>query len=114
MKAIPSLITILSLVALAATGVGQEWNAGVGLALGIEGNAITILEVLPDTPAAKAGITAGQRIMEIDGIGTGLMTIEQCVKLIRGPVGTTVKLKLKDPFTGDKKTVDLKRQLLPR
>jgi CubicO group peptidase (beta-lactamase class C family) len=71
---------------------------GVGVALGADKAAHTVYirEVLPGTPAARAGLVAGQVFQKIgDAPATGL-TLEQCAALIRGPEGTKVRLELVD------------------
>lgn len=65
---------------------------GVGMEVGIRNNNLVIVSPLPGTPAARAGLHAGDRIRAIDGTDTTGMTVERAVKMIRGPKGTTVEL----------------------
>lgn len=67
---------------------------GVGMEVGKKDGAITIIAPLPDSPAAKAGIKPGDKIISIDGKSAADMTIDAAVGLIRGIKGTTVKLSL--------------------
>lgn len=67
---------------------------GVGMEVGLREGLVTVIAPLPDTPAAQAGIVAGDVIVEIDGASTEDMGIDEAVRLIRGDVGTTVALKL--------------------
>jgi carboxyl-terminal processing protease len=67
---------------------------GVGMEVGIKDNIITVIAPLKGTPAEKAGIRAGDRILSIDGKTTQDMTVEEAVKMIRGKQGTTVKFSI--------------------
>ncbi|GAH79935.1 unnamed protein product, partial [marine sediment metagenome] len=49
---------------------------------------------IADSPAAKAGIKAGDVILEIDGIPTEGMSVTEAVLSIRGPKGTSVRLRI--------------------
>ncbi len=68
--------------------------SGVGMEVGIHDNIITIIAPLPGTPADKAGLLAGDAIVSIDGTSTQNMTIDDAVRLIRGPEGSTVTLSI--------------------
>ena len=67
---------------------------GIGAEIGIHSGQLQIIAPLPDTPAEKAGLLAGDYILEINGTSTESMSTEEAVSLIRGPKGTTVKLKI--------------------
>lgn len=58
---------------------------------------ITIVTVFPGQPAHKAGLQPMDRIKAIDGKPTDRMTLNEAVKLIRGPKGTTVTLTIERP-----------------
>jgi carboxyl-terminal processing protease len=66
--------------------------SGVGMEVGIRDNAITVIAPLPDTPAAKAGLVAGDIIEKVDDVSTDGMNVDEVVQRIRGKKGTTVKL----------------------
>ena len=68
--------------------------SGVGMEVGIRDGIITIIAPLPGTPADKAGLLAGDAIVSIGGTSTQNMTIEDAVRLIRGPEGSVVVLKV--------------------
>lgn len=68
--------------------------SGVGMEVGMRDEVITVIAPLPDTPAFKAGIQTGDKIIEIDGVTTEDMSVDEAVKLIRGEKGTTVKLRI--------------------
>ena len=65
---------------------------GIGAEIGIKKDRLTIIAPLPDTPAAKAGLKAGDKVLAIDGVDTTGMFVDDAVSRIRGPKGTKVKL----------------------
>lgn len=67
---------------------------GIGAEIGIKKNQLTVIAPLPDTPAERAGLKAGDRIIAIDGLDTTGMLVEEAVLKIRGEKGTTVKLHI--------------------
>lgn len=68
--------------------------SGVGMEVGMKDGIVTVIAPLKNTPAFKAGIKSGDRILEINGTSTQEMNVDAAVKLIRGPQGTEVKLKI--------------------
>ena len=67
---------------------------GIGAFVGMKDKKITIISPMPDSPAAKAGIVAGDTILAVDGLTTSDMSIEEAILHIRGPRGTTVTLSV--------------------
>ncbi len=65
---------------------------GIGAEIGLKNDQITVIAPLPGTPAANAGLRAGDKIYGIDGIDTTGMLVEDAVDRIRGPKDTKVKL----------------------
>ncbi|MBM2817706.1 MAG: ctpA [Parcubacteria group bacterium] len=65
---------------------------GVGMEIGIKDGIVTVVAPLKGNPAQKAGILAGDKILAIDGQSTMSMSVDKAVKLIRGKVGTKVKI----------------------
>ncbi|MFB3110020.1 MAG: S41 family peptidase, partial [Acidimicrobiia bacterium] len=55
---------------------------------------VVISQPFPGSPASKAGIRPGDVIREVDGVSVADIGLEEVVKLIRGPAGTTVSLVL--------------------
>lgn len=66
--------------------------SGVGMEVGIREGIVSVIAPLPDTPAERAGVRAGDLIIRIDGTSTERMSIDKAVSLIRGEEGTTVTL----------------------
>ena len=65
---------------------------GIGAQVAIRDEQLTIIAPIADSPAAKAGIKAGDIILEVDGSSTSEMSLAEAVLKIRGPKGTPVKL----------------------
>ena len=79
---------------------------GVGMEIGLRDGIVTVVSPIKDSPAFRAGVKAGDKILKIDGKPTTDFSVEQAVKLIKGPKGTKVTLNL---FRESKKTsFDLK------
>ncbi len=78
---------------------------GVGMELGIKDDRLTVIAPLPDTPAFRAGLRAGDKIFTIDERDTSGMGVDEAVNLIRGPKGTPVGLTIW--HQGDTKTEDI-------
>ncbi len=68
--------------------------SGVGMEVGLRDDVITVIAPLPETPAAKAGILPGDKIIKIGDVTTEGMGVDEAVKLIRGEKGTEVTMTL--------------------
>lgn len=67
---------------------------GLGMSIDSRDGWITVISPMEGTPAFRMGIQAGDRIIEIDGKPTKGMTTEDASRLMRGPKGTEVTLKI--------------------
>lgn len=67
---------------------------GIGAEIGIRDDLLTVVSPLPDTPAERAGLLAGDKILFIDETDTEGMPVERAVTLIRGEQGTEVTLTI--------------------
>jgi len=67
---------------------------GVGMEVGVKDETLTVIAPLKDTPAYKAGIKAGDKIIKIDEVVTAGLNTSEAIKKIRGEVGTVVTLTL--------------------
>ena len=65
---------------------------GIGAEIGIRKDRLTIIAPLPGNPAEKAGLKAGDTVLAIDGVSTAPLSLEESVRRIRGPRGTSVSL----------------------
>lgn len=68
---------------------------GLGIQIDVRDGWITVVAPLPDTPAERAGIQSGDRIVILDGRSTEGWKNDQAVKELRGQPGTQVELKVR-------------------
>jgi len=67
---------------------------GLGIVISMQNDQLTVVSPIEDTPAFKAGLKAGDRILKIDGQITKGMSIQEAVKKMRGPENTKVTLTI--------------------
>jgi carboxyl-terminal processing protease len=67
---------------------------GIGIEIGIKKKQLQVISVLEGTPAEKAGLRAGDKIIKINDNLTSDLTIDEAVSLIRGKKGTEVSLSI--------------------
>ena len=67
---------------------------GIGITIGIRDGILTVIAPIDDTPAFRAGILAGDKIVMIEDKPTKDMTLMEAVKLMRGPKGTEVTISI--------------------
>jgi len=67
---------------------------GIGITIGIRDSILTVIAPIDDTPAFRAGIQAGDKIVMIEDITTKDMSLMEAVKLMRGPKGTKVTISI--------------------
>ena len=88
--------------ALTSQTSGELSGIGVRLQIDAISKILMVIEPVANSPASEAGITAGDRILAIDGQSTRGMTVEQASKLIQGEVGLPITLRVErngqDPF----------------
>lgn len=65
---------------------------GIGIEIGVRDGVLTVIAPMEDTPAAAAGIEAGDKIVKIDGAVTRDLSLDDAVKKLRGDVGTKITL----------------------
>jgi len=65
---------------------------GVGIEIGMRDDMLTVIAPLKGTPAYKAGIKAGDKIIKVDDTNTIKMSLDSAVELIRGEIGSPVLL----------------------
>ncbi|MCQ2562867.1 MAG: S41 family peptidase, partial [Alphaproteobacteria bacterium] len=84
---------------------------GLGIQITSDKGAVRVISPIDDTPAAKAGIKAGDYITHIDGEQVFDLTLNQAVKKMKGKPGTKVKLTI---VSDDKepKDITLKRAII--
>ena len=80
---------------------------GIGIELGLVAGYFTVTAILAETPAAAAGLAAGDRLVAVDDEPLGGKRIMEVVDLLRGPPGTDVQVAL--VRSGDTVSVGLTR-----
>lgn len=85
---------------------------GIGIEVGMKDNRITVIRPLEDTPAWRAGLQAGDWIVEIEGESTLGMKLNDAVHRMRGPVGTPVTIKVMREGWSDPAPFTLIRELI--
>ena len=68
---------------------------GLGIEIGMEAGVVKVISPIDDTPAAKAGIKAGDYIVKIGKEQVQGKSLVEAVKLMRGPVGTSIDLTVR-------------------
>ncbi|MFP5501984.1 MAG: S41 family peptidase, partial [Candidatus Sericytochromatia bacterium] len=83
--------------------------SGIGIQIGMKDKQLSVISPIEGTPAHRAGLQAGDAIVEVDGKPTKDMAIEEAVTLIRGPRGSTVKLTIMRDGLSKPKVVPITR-----
>ena len=83
--------------------------SGIGIYIGIKKQQLTVISPIEGTPAYKAKLKAGDRIVTVDGKSTKDMALEEAVSLIRGPRGTKVTLGILGKDAAEAKDVAVAR-----
>lgn len=83
---------------------------GIGSSVRKKDDYIAIGEPYENSPIVKAGIKAGDIILEIDGVNTKGKEIDDISKFLKGSPGTVVKLKIKDAITGTESVKSVTRE----
>ena len=68
---------------------------GLGIEIGMEAGVVKVIAPIDDTPAAKAGIKAGDYIIKVGKNQVQGKSLMEAVKLMRGPVGTSIDLTIR-------------------
>jgi len=85
---------------------------GVGMEIGIKKGKLTVIAPLENTPAERAGIKAGDKILKIDDISTEDILLEEAVNLIRGKKGTKVVLTISREGLSEPKEITIIRDVI--
>jgi carboxyl-terminal processing protease len=67
---------------------------GLGIQIGVKDNVLTVIAPIEDTPAFKAGLKSGDKILKIADESTKNMAINDAVSKMRGPKGKSITLSI--------------------
>ncbi|MBR3594863.1 S41 family peptidase [Candidatus Saccharibacteria bacterium] len=85
-------------------------GAGIGVEMGLRDGYVRVLRLLPDNPAKKAGVLAGDIIYKVDDKEVYTWSTEDIANVLRGAAGTTVKLTI--VRDGEEKSFELTRETI--
>ena len=71
--------------------------AGLGVQIDVRDGWITVVSPLPDSPAERAGIQTGDRIVEMEGRSTEGWSVDEAQRELRGPKGSRVNIMVERP-----------------
>ncbi|MSP10147.1 MAG: S41 family peptidase [Pelagibacteraceae bacterium] len=85
---------------------------GLGIEVSMEAGVVRVISPIDDTPAAKAGLKAGDYIVKINDTQVQGKTLIEAVDLMKGPVGTSIELTVRRK--GEKKalTFNITREII--
>jgi carboxyl-terminal processing protease len=82
---------------------------GIGIVVTLKDHALEVIAPMEDSPGFKAGIKSGDRIISIDNRQTSSMTLYDCIKLLKGPPGTSVTVTIYRESEDAKKELTVER-----
>ena len=85
---------------------------GVGIEIGVKNKTLTVIAPLKNTPAYRANIKSGDKILKINDLTTSGLSVEKAIKLIRGDVGTTVTLTILHEGEKEPKEIKIVRDII--
>ena len=91
---------------------GEFGGLGITISLRGEDNILTVINTLPDTPAARAGLKAGDQILQIEDESTINMSLSEAVNRLRGKVGTEVTIMVNRKGWGELLKFKVKRETI--
>jgi len=74
--------------------ITQGNYGGVGIQLGVRNDSLTVISPMDNSPAQRAGILSGDKIIQINDVSTSKMRIDNAASKIRGPENTNIKLTI--------------------
>ncbi len=67
---------------------------GIGVEIGMDDGYLRVISPIDDTPAAQAGILAGDYIVKLDGKAVKGMTMNEAIDIMRGAIGAPLKMTI--------------------
>jgi carboxyl-terminal processing protease len=84
---------------------------GIGVVVDERDGYVEVLRVLPDSPALRGGVAAGDRIVAVDGKTVVGQTVDEVARVIRGPAGTQVRVTVQAPGGAERELTMTRQQL---
>jgi len=85
---------------------------GIGIQITLEHEQLKVLSPLVGTPAYRAGIQAGDRIVEVDGKPTLGISLDDAVRRLKGEIGTNVALTVIHAGASKPETLTIHREMI--
>lgn len=90
----------------------QGFFGGLGIHIGIRDEQLTVIAPLEGTPAARAGILPGDKIVRIEGESTEGMTLLEAVNVLRGEPGSQVTITIRHVGSEEEIDVTITREII--
>jgi len=85
---------------------------GLGIEVTMESGVVKVITPMDNTPAAKAGVKAGDYIVKINGKQVQGKTLMEAVNLMRGPVGTSINITIRRKNLKKAKVIKIIREVI--
>ena len=85
---------------------------GVGMEITIRNGKLTVVSPFEGSPAQEAGLKPGDAILEVGGVSTEDLPIEESVEMIKGPEGTKVILTVQRSSWAGPKEIEVQREVI--
>jgi carboxyl-terminal processing protease len=93
------------------TSVESQFG-GIGIQITPDDGQIKVSSPLVGTPAYKAGVMAGDRILSIEGQSTRGLSLDDVVRRLKGDIGTSVTFTVRHALTGKEESFTIKREMI--
>ena len=85
---------------------------GLGIEVSMEAGVVRVISPIDDTPAAKAGLKAGDYIVKINDTQVQGKTLIEAIDLMKGPVGTSIELTVRRKGEKNALTFNITREII--
>ena len=85
---------------------------GLGIEVGMEAGVVKVISPIDNTPASKAGLKASDYIVKIDNVQVQGKSLMQAVDLMRGPVGSSIKITVRRRGVKKALIFDITREII--
>ncbi len=86
---------------------------GIGISFDVRDGVLTVISTIEGTPAERAGIRAGDRILAIEGESAAGISTTEVLQKLRGEKGSRVNISVAGPFSDETREIELIRDLIP-